>query len=248
MKSILYIDNLVVRRSAEFRLRIDKLRLPPGKVLCVTGPNGSGKSTFLESISGMLKPDCGLVNIAGRPLSRNLRQTKTNIGYIPDDEEWIIRELCAQEYFDLLVHIYDKTKIPVDVRSNMIRLANSLQFTSFRRQLGQLSHGNKKKVQLIAGLMHKPKLIIIDELRNGLDPLAIMAAEKLVAYEAKRGAAVVVATHDLWWAERIANEIIILDQGCPRVQDATTNLVKQYGSLEALFIKNMESAHGAFAL
>ncbi|HEX9153558.1 MAG TPA: ABC transporter ATP-binding protein [Candidatus Saccharimonadales bacterium] len=248
MKSILYIDHLVVKRSTEFSLKIDELRLPPGKVLCVTGQNGSGKSTFLESISGVLKPNSGLVSIAGRPLSRNLRQAKANIGYIPDDEEWIIRELCAREYFDLLAKIYDKIRTPVDIRQNTVRLANALQFTSFKQQLGQLSHGNKKKVQLIAGLMHEPKLIIIDELRNGLDPLAIKAAEKLVANEANRGAAVVVATHDLWWAERNANEIIILDQGCPQVQDTAGNLVKQHGSLEALFIKNMEATHGTAAL
>jgi len=123
------------------------------------------------------------------------------------------------------------------MRYRLLAFAEALRFTAFEQVLSSLSHGNKKKVQLIAGLLHQPGIIILDELRNGLDPLAILAAERLIKDEAARGACVVAATHDLWWAERISHETMLLVDGSVAIHDRTDNLLATYGSLEHLFIK-----------
>jgi ABC-2 type transport system ATP-binding protein len=191
---------------------------------------------------GLLQPDSGSVAIHGQLVSQNLRTTKAIVGYIPDDEGWFIKELTAREYIALLAEVYAQAGVTHDTQTQAKMLARSLYFTAFDTQLQHLSHGNKKKVQLIAGLMHSPQIIIIDELRNGLDPLAIMAAEQLLQQEAKRGACIIAATHDLWWAERIASTILLLIDGTIAVQDSKRRIVKEYGSVEQLFISTVQLA------
>ncbi len=236
MKHPIKVTNLSVKRSAQFRLHLDSLLLAGGDILCVAGPNGSGKTTLIECLTGMLLPDSGAIFLAGTQVGNNLRATKSSLGYVPDDEAWFVKELCAKEYFALLVEVYREAGVHGDVAARVDELAKALYFTNFLQPLEQLSHGNKKKVQLIAGLMHTPKVLIVDELRNGLDPLAVIAAEQLLRKEAQNGVCVVATTHDLWWAERVANQILLLVDGRQAVQDRTEHIVKKYGSVEQLFL------------
>lgn len=239
MKKILKVNRLRLSRSMHFGLHLDKLQLGAGAIVCVVGPNGSGKTTLVECLTGLLTPAVGTITINDERIGRNLRTTRRALGYVPDDESWLIRELCAKEYFALLEGVYKQAGITSDMKSRVAQLAERLLFTSFEQPLSQLSHGNTKKVQIIAGLMHKPGVIIVDELRNGLDPLAIIAAEKLLKEEARKGACIVATTHDLWWAQRIGDEIILLIDGSVAVQKKTTTIVRQYGSLENLFMQTV---------
>lgn len=239
MKHIVKISALSIQRSSNFQLYIKDLKLSGGDILCITGANGSGKTTLIECLAGILKPDTGTIMIEGQALSNDLRATKARIGFIPDDEDWFIGELCAVEYFDLLRHIYSEAGITAAMASNIKRVASILGFTNFKTPLRMLSHGNKKKVQLIAGLMHEPSVVIVDELRNGLDPLAILAAEDLILQQATRGACVIAATHDLWWAERIAHNVVLLHNGSVLILKDTPSLLKTYGNLESMFIQKV---------
>lgn len=249
MKSILRIDNLRFVRSSLFTLSLERLRLQEGTILCITGPNGSGKTTLLECITGILKPTSGEVLVNGQPLGSNLYHSRLLIGFVPDEEDWFIKELCAEEYFKLLVDTYAKARVPRALMEQRIeRLARILGFVQFRQRLYHLSHGNKKKVQIIAGLMHAPKLLVIDEIRNGLDPLAIISVEGLLHEEAKSGTCIVAATHDLWWAERISKEIMLLIDGKVALHKTTSLILKQHASLEDLFVQTIarrENSHVA---
>jgi ABC-2 type transport system ATP-binding protein len=239
MKNILKVDRLRIGRNTSFGLHVDKLTVSGGTILCVVGPNGSGKTTLVECLAGLLAPAVGTISFAGEHIGRNLRTTRRMLGFVPDDEDWFVKELCAKEYFALLEGVYRQAGVATDVTARTKRLAAMLQFTAFERPIQQLSHGNKKKVQIIAGLMHEPKVIILDELRNGLDPMAIITAEKLIKEEARRGACVVATTHDLWWAQRIADETLLLIDGSVAIHKKTSVLVQQYGSLENLFVQTV---------
>lgn len=236
---LLSITNLETRRSAHFTLSLPALHVRTGTKLCVTGPNGSGKSTLLEHIVGLLPIQHGSITIA-QTKQRSVRFIRSHIGYIPDDESWFIPELTAQEYFALLQSVYREAGNTAVTDEHITKLANYMLFNAFSIPLKQLSHGNKKKVQIIAALMHNPQLVVVDEIRNGLDPLAIMRAEALLETAAARGAAIVAATHDLWWAERMADEILLLDHGTPLLHRTRQSLVREFGSLEQAFLRITE--------
>ena len=237
MKQILSVTDLRLFRSSSFCLRVKRLTLRSGTILCIAGPNGSGKTSLIECLVGLNRIASSAISIQGQTIDQALYHTKRAIGFVPDDDAWLIRELSAMEYFALLQGIYKDVGVSLPIMQRRIQsLAKQLHFTAFHQSLATLSHGNKKKVQIIAGLMHEPMLIVLDDLRNGLDPLAIMAAEHIVKQEAARGACIVAATHDLWWAERIADETMILVDGGVAIHQKTRALITRYGSLEKLFI------------
>lgn len=248
MKQILSVTDLRLFRSSSFCLRVKRLTLRNGTILCVAGPNGSGKTSLIECLVGLNRVAFNAVSIQGQKIGQALYHTKRAIGFVPDDDAWLIRELSAMEYLALLQGIYTDAGVPSSIMQLRIQsLAKQLHFTTFHQPLESLSHGNKKKVQIIAGLMHEPMLIVMDELRNGLDPLAIMAAEQIIKREAARGACIVAATHDLWWAERIADETMILTDGAVAIHQKTGTLIARYGSLEKLFMHLVAQAEAEHA-
>lgn len=234
---VLGIDGLRFKRSAKFQLVIPGLTITPGTLICVVGANGSGKTTLMESLVGLLKPDEGAVLVCGQNAHLEIADVKRAIGFIPDDDAWLIPELTAREYFALLANIHASSQGQDRLLQAAYDLADELLFTSFDQLLGDLSHGNKKKVQIIAGLMHDPYFVIVDELRNGLDPIAILRAEQILKRKQLSGTAIIAATHDLWWAERFADEVVMIKRGHIVVNDFTKNIVERFGSLEARFME-----------
>lgn len=234
---ILTINGLKVKRSSVFQLTIPFLNFIPGSVTCIVGANGSGKTTLVESIVGLIAPRKGVVKVSGYEAHLDIAEVKRAIGYIPDDDAWIIPELTANEYFELLITVHSGQTSKRLMLKRVKELADELLFTSLNQQLGNLSHGNKKKVQIIAALLHDPHFIIVDELRNGLDPIAIIRAENILKRKQMSGSAIIAATHDLWWAERFADEIVMIKRGHVVMNDYTKNIVARSGSLEASFME-----------
>ncbi len=239
---ILTINGLRVQRSKSFYLSVPFLNFLPGTVTCIVGANGSGKTTLMESIVGLAPPSEGVVKVSGNDAHLEIAEVKRAIGFIPDDDTWIIPELTATEFFELLASVHaSKDRIKRIVRSAQT-LAKELMFDSFNSQLGSLSHGNKKKVQIIAGLMHDPHFIVVDELRNGLDPIAILRAERILRHKQMSGTAIIAATHDLWWAERFADQVVMIRRGHIILNDYTKTIVEKYGSVESRFMELYSNA------
>lgn len=238
MKKVLTINNLRINRNKDFSVLVKQMAFTSGTIVCVVGPNGSGKTTLIECLAGLLVPSTGDIAIHSIPIGKFMRKTKALVGFIPDDEEWLVQELCAREYFELLQEVYQDAGVSLaSMREQIVDLSRALNFTAFEQQISSLSHGNKKKIQCIVGLMHCPKVVLLDELRNGLDPMAIIAIEHIIKQYAARGACIVAATHDLWWAERLATEVILIINGGIRIHKPTQELVQQYGSIEKLFVR-----------
>lgn len=237
---VLKIANLHVKRSRMFELKIPKLDIVGGRISCLAGANGSGKTTLLETITGLILPDKGKVRVGGLDPFQEPVAAKALIGFIPDDDGWIISELTADEYFRLLASIYKKAGVKHDVYAESLVLAERLLFTGLDQQLGTLSHGNRKKIQIIAAMAHRPRLLVVDELRNGLDPVVIKRAEKLLTDYRLTKAAILAATHDLWWAERLSDDLLIINGGQIILQDRTSKVKADAGSVEAKFMELYE--------
>lgn len=231
------LKGIEIKRSKSFILKIKDLEIKPTDVVCLVGANGSGKTTFLEAVVGLIDPDEGKISIKGQNLVLDNIEAKKKIGYVPDDDNWIIAELKSQEYFDLHISIYYNHSSQDKVRQNVKTLANELMFSSFDQPMGTLSHGNKKKVQIIAALLHDPAFLVVDELRNGLDPIAIKSVEGLLREKCKKGLAILAATHDLWWAERFSKFVVMINDGKVLLQQTTSNILKVSGSLENKFME-----------
>lgn len=234
-RPLLTVSGLCVERSQSFTLRIDKLQYKSGTIICLAGANGSGKTTFVECLVGLLSPEAGRISVRNHDIRPESTYVKRLIGFVPDDDTWIVPELTASEFFELLIKVYKKVGVKTDMNARVRYVSEQLLFTQADSLLSELSHGNKKKVQIIAALLHQPPVIVVDEVRNGLDPIVIKRVETLLVQEARRGAVIVAATHDLWWAERFARQIVFLYDGQVLLSDTKRRVVATFGSLEKSF-------------
>ena len=205
--------DLTVRRG-DFQLGPLALDLVAGQITCLVGPNGSGKTTLLRAIMGLLPLDMGSVLVNGVASRGRSARVLADIGYAGDGADGLIAELTATELWDL--HALAQSRLGGSVASMQGRaasLATTLDFVPPRLRISALSHGMQKKTQLVAALLHDPCVLVLDEPRNGLDPIAIRRLEDLVVRSAQEGATVLIATHDLRFAERIADLVVVLNRG-----------------------------------
>lgn len=214
MYTTLKVKDLSLRRSDQFSVNIKLLKVYPGEVFCIVGRNGSGKTSLLECLVGLHPKTRSQVKVLDMVLTDNLFLVRKNIGYIPDDGEWFIRELSAKEYIKLLADTYATKQLSAEQNlKEASRLCSLLKFTQLTSPISSLSHGNKRKVQIIAGLMHRPKLIIIDELHNGLDPSTRNVINHVLNELLDSGSAIIASTHDLVWSTSFGSSIAIMKNG-----------------------------------
>lgn len=211
---ILALDNVVVPRG-EFQVQIDTLRLRAGELGCLIGPNGCGKTTLLLAILGLL-PHQGHCLLGGRPYDGRDPRLKAELGFIPDDPGLLFEELTAREHWSLTASVIGGLR-PNQGRAHFLQRAESLAamigFDPPPQLVSGYSHGMRKKTQIVNALLREPSVIVVDELRNGLDPVTNSRVEAVIQQERQRGAVVIAATHDLAWTERYATEVYILNCG-----------------------------------
>jgi ABC-type multidrug transport system ATPase subunit len=209
----LAVVDLEVRFSA-FALGPVTLRLASPQIFCLLGPNGSGKSTLMRSMLGLQQTDQGGTTWNGHQLAGRPSAVFAGVGYVTDSAEDLIPELTPEEYWEYCSLAYSRHGR--DAGTMLMRaqeLAEQLDFTPPRRSVSSFSLGMRRKAQLVAGLMHEPELIVLDEPLIGLDFLSIRALEEVLKGERERGALVVISSHDLGVAARLADRIAVLHLG-----------------------------------
>ncbi len=197
-----------------FRLGPLSLRFAASSLTCLVGPNGSGKTTLIRALMGMVKLSTGEVLYDAMPMSSRPPDLLRHIGFVPDGPENLVPELTARELWEL--HALAHSRVAgsfAEMMAHAGRLSDILGLPPSRAAIRGYSHGMQKKTQLIAGLMHQPDYLILDEPRNGLDPIAGEKLDRLVAEECRRGATVILATHDLRYAARVAHSVVVLNRG-----------------------------------
>ena len=236
---MLKIENLSKRYGNSTVKSVDNLSLElrPGEVFGFLGPNGAGKSTTIKSIVGILPFDEGKVEICGVDLRKYPIKAKQNVGYVPDNHA-VFERLTGREYVNHIANLYD---VPVKQMEEIseyyvrqFRLENA-----FDNPIKSYSHGMKQKISVIAALVHKPKLWILDEPLTGLDPQSAYQLKQAMRKHAEAGNTVFFSSHILDVVENLCDRVCIIKKGELQGVYDLHELKKSGQSLEELFMKTI---------
>lgn len=205
-----------------------------GDIYGFIGHNGAGKTTTLRAVVGVLGFEEGTIKIDGDSILDHPITCKKKIAYIPDNPD-IYEHLTGIQYLNFIADMFE---VPKKERENKIRTYSDLfELTSnLGDTVASYSHGMKQKLALISALIHKPKLLVLDEPFVGLDPKAAHTLKCIMAELCAEGSAIFFSTHVLEVAEKLCNKIAII-KGGRLIASGTTEEVKGNQSLEAVFLE-----------
>jgi ABC-2 type transport system ATP-binding protein len=186
------------------------LDIKEGEIFGFIGPNGAGKSTTIRTLLGLLTPTSGSATIFGKDVVRDGPAIREEIGYLPSEVFYYDR----MRVIDLLRYSasFYRAKPAKEIETRMHELAKLLDL-DLNKKIDDLSYGNKKKVGIVQGLQHSPKLIILDEPTGGLDPLMQQTFFELLRQENARGATILFSSHILSEVQKLCNRVAIIKEG-----------------------------------
>jgi len=187
------------------------LAVEPGTLASLVGPNGCGKTTTLSMIAGLKTPDEGRISVSGYDTIVSPLDSKRNLGFVPDTPSGF-EQLDVREYMDLYRDLYRQPRAPYEQRAQVVLEAFGL-LEYGETNLGELSHGIRRKVAITAALSLGVPTILIDEPTAGLDPESVVVLRRLVEYIGRSGRAVLLATQDLTFAERVCDRLFLMHNG-----------------------------------
>ena len=209
-----------------------------GEFYALVGPNGAGKTTTLRMVAGLLKPDAGAVSILGIDALADPVAAKQIMAWV-SDEPMIYDKLTPLEYLEFVAGLWGIE--PATSQPAAEALLTSLGLEPHRNERCEgFSKGMRQKVALAGALVHDPRLIILDEPLTGLDALSARHVKGILSNRVRAGCTVIMTTHILEVAERMADRIGVIAAGRLVAEGTLTELRQQNGhhdtSLEDLFI------------
>jgi ABC-2 type transport system ATP-binding protein len=218
--------------------RLD-LAIPAGELYALLGPNGAGKTTTLRMVAGLLKPDTGSISVFGIDVLKDPIAAKRMIAWLPD-EPMLYDKLSPLEYLEFVAGLWSVD--PKRAQAKAEELLRWLELWDNRDDRCEgFSRGMKQKVALAGALIHEPKLLILDEPLTGLDAAIARQVKELLQARAREGATVILTTHILDVAERVAERIGIIRAGKLLAEGTLAELRGRSGlgqsSLEDVFLE-----------
>ena len=215
---------------------VDKLSLhiAPGEICGFIGHNGAGKTTTLKACCGILQFDAGEIRVGGISVREDPVTVKQMLAYIPDNPD-LYDFLTGHQYLNFVADIYGVS--PADRQKRIQYYGELLGMTDdLALPISDCSHGMKQKVALISALIHKPKLILMDEPFVGLDPVASHQLKQVMQKHCEDGGAIFFSTHVLEVAEKLCHKVAII-KGGQLVASGTMDEVRGQSSLEKVFLE-----------
>jgi len=222
------------------KVAVDDLSLDigPGEIFAFLGPNGAGKTTSIKMLTGLLHPTSGRILIDGHDVAGEHMAAKRLIGYIPD-EPYLYEKLTGREFMRFVARLFRMD--PVETERDINALADLFSMNDYLDSLcEEYSHGMKQRVVIATALLHKPKIIIVDEPMVGLDPASARLVKDVFREKSSRGVTVFMSTHTLSVAEEIAGRIGIITSGRLRAVGSRAEIdrmASRGGSLEDVFLE-----------
>ncbi len=231
-------ENLT-KRFGDF-VAVDSLNLSveSGKIFAFLGPNGAGKTTTIKMLTGILLPDEGEIEILGirNPYPKREIEVKRRIGLIPEEPN-IYPYMKGYEFLNFIMAVYDAGP---EVEKRMKELLGAFGVDYLDKYISDMSHGMKQKLMLISVLMREPDVMFLDEPTVGLDAKSAKILKLYLRNLADSGKTIFMTTHVLEIAEKMADEIAIINHGKLIATGTMEDLRKMAGSdgtLEDLFLK-----------
>jgi ABC-2 type transport system ATP-binding protein len=185
--------------------------ISPGETYGLLGPNGAGKTTTISMVAGLLRPDRGEIEVAGRPMTPSATDTKAHVGLVPQ-ELAVYPDLTGRENLRFFARLYRLGRTRMDRRVDEVLEVIGLTDRADDRA-GEYSGGMRRRLNIGIGLLHEPALLILDEPTVGVDPQSRNAILESVEELAVAGMAVLYTTHYMEEAERLCDRIGIIDEG-----------------------------------
>ena len=188
-----------------------RFKVARGRFFGFLGPNGAGKSTTIRMLTGLMRPTSGDAVIEGVRLSKDPLEVKRIIGILPEELP-LYERLTGEEYLLFAARMHGLSRQEAEGRTGEL-----LQFLSLAEDASRLtleySQGMKKKLALAAALIHKPKVLFLDEALNGVDPVSVKTVADLLRSLVAKGLTIFFTTHVLDMAERLCDEIGVIHEG-----------------------------------
>ena len=231
---MLRIENFTKTYGEKVAVNDLSLHIAPGEICGFIGHNGAGKTTTLKACCGILQFDKGQIYIGGKSIKADPLGCKQELAYIPDNPD-LYSFLTGIQYLNFVADIYG---VPKAERTERIRHYGELlgMTDDLALQIDQCSHGMKQKIALIAALIHKPRLILMDEPFVGLDPVASHQLKQVMRQHCQEGGAIFFSTHVLEVAEKLCHKVAII-KGGRLVTSGTMEEVRGDASLEQVFLE-----------
>ncbi len=196
--------------------------IPTGQIAGLLGPNGAGKSTTIRMMTGFLAPDKGAISIADHNLLTHPRLAQASIGYLPESAP-IYPEMSVKGYLKHRAKLYGVPGKAIGPAIDQAMATTRITQVA-KRRVGQLSKGYRQRVGLAAALVHNPKVLILDEPTNGLDPTQIHDTRSLIR-ELSHNRTTLVCSHILPEVERTCDRVIVLVGGQVRADGSPQDLI-----------------------
>ena len=204
------------------------ITIQPGDLYGFVGHNGAGKTTLLKAIAGIHQLDQGSITFQGLDVSQDALSYKQHLAYVPDHPD-LYEQLSGRQYMDFIADVF---KVSLAGRQIIIdQYGASFEMTPFLKQpISTYSHGMKQKTALIAALIHKPKLLLLDE------PKASYVLKETFKQMTQAGMSIFFSSHVLEVVEKLTNKIAIIKQG-KLIHNGLTKDVLANQNLESLFLE-----------
>ncbi len=214
------------------------LEVAEGEFHALLGPNGAGKTTTLRIVAGLLRADYGTVRIAGHDVATDATAAKRVLSFLPDDP-LVYDKLDALEYLEFVAGLWS-----LDAQVAHARARELLEMLGLAERMDErvegYSRGMRQKLAFAGALIHEPRVMILDEPLTGLDAAAARQVKDILARRARDGCAIVLTTHILEIAERLAERISIIRAGrivAKGTMEELRALSGSRGTLEDIFLE-----------
>lgn len=230
---VLQVENLTKRYGAVTAVRDLSLSVNEGEVFGFLGPNGAGKTTSINMMCGLLKPDAGRVLIHDQPITNGAVEVQARVGMCPQNVV-VWERLTCLEQLQFIGEMYGMKGTLA--RQRGAQLLEQLDLSEKRdHQARTLSGGMRRRLSLVLALVHDPEIVVLDEPEAGLDPQSRIKVREFIRSLARRKT-IILTTHNMDEAERVADRIAIIDHGELLVLDTPEALKRSVGEGDVLEI------------